>query len=100
MKTHLDVKRLLCPMPVIRLGEVIDKVAVGDTIEMLATDPGVLHDIPAWCKVHAHKVIKIEEKADEIVLIVEKIGQNYPLFLLVKQLKYKKITLVTTQAAW
>jgi len=74
MKTQLDVKRLLCPMPVIRLGEIIDKVAVGDTIEMLATDPGVLHDIPAWCKVHGHKVLEIEEKADEIILIVEKIG--------------------------
>mgnify|MGYP003960830485 FL=1 len=49
-------------MPVIRLGEMIDKVAISDTIEMLATDPGVLYDIPAWCKVHGHRVLKIEEK--------------------------------------
>ncbi len=61
-------------MPVIRLGEMIDKVAISDTIEMLATDPGVLYDIPAWCKVHGHRVLKIEEKTDEIVLLVEKIG--------------------------
>ena len=61
-------------MPVIRLGEMIDKVAAGDTIEMIATDPGVLHDIPAWCKVHGHKVLEIQEKSDEIVLIVKKIG--------------------------
>ncbi|CAC9590664.1 tRNA 5-methylaminomethyl-2-thiouridine synthase TusA [uncultured Candidatus Thioglobus sp.] len=74
MKTDLDVKKLLCPIPVIRLGELIEKIAVGDTIEMLASDPGVLHDIPAWCKVHGHKVLNIEEKTDEIVLIVEKIG--------------------------
>jgi TusA-related sulfurtransferase len=32
----------------------------------------VLHDIPAWCKVHGHKVIEIDEKTDEIILIVEK----------------------------
>ncbi|MBT3277568.1 sulfurtransferase TusA family protein [Candidatus Thioglobus sp.] len=74
MKNQLDVKKLLCPMPVIRLGEMIDKVAISDTIEMLATDPGVLYDIPAWCKVHGHRVLKIEEKTDEIVLLVEKIG--------------------------
>lgn len=61
-------------MPVIRLGEMINNIDTGDTIEMLATDPGVLHDIPAWCKVHGHKVIKIDEKTDEITLIVEKIG--------------------------
>ncbi len=74
MQINLDVKRLLCPMPVIRLGEMIGKVDTGDTIEMLATDRGVLHDIPAWCKVHGHKVREIKEKTDEIIIIVEKIG--------------------------
>ncbi len=59
-------------MPVIRLGEAIEKIEAGDTIQVTATDPGVLHDIPAWCKVHGHKVIEIDEKTDEIILIVEK----------------------------
>ncbi len=59
-------------MPVIRLGEAIEKIKAGDTIQVTATDPGVLHDIPAWCKVHGHKVIEIDEKTDEIILIVEK----------------------------
>ncbi len=74
MKHYIDAKRLLCPMPVIRLGEMINTVNTGDTIEMLATDPGVLHDIPAWCKVHGHKVLDIKENSDEIILLVEKIG--------------------------
>jgi len=74
MKHSLDVKRLLCPMPVIRLSEMIDTIDSGDLIEMVATDPGVLHDIPAWCRVHGHKIIEISEKTDEIVLLVEKIG--------------------------
>ncbi|KAA0446021.1 MAG: sulfurtransferase TusA family protein [Candidatus Thioglobus sp.] len=74
MQTKIDAKKLLCPMPVIRLGEMIDKITVGDKIEIIATDPGVLYDIPAWCKVHGHKVLKIDEKNDEIILLVEKIG--------------------------
>jgi tRNA 2-thiouridine synthesizing protein A len=61
-------------MPVIRLGEMVEKIKISDTIEMLATDPGVLHDIPAWCKVHGHRVISINEKTDEIIILVEKIG--------------------------
>ncbi len=52
-------------MPVIRLGEMIDKVDSGDLIEMVATDR---------CKVHGHKVIEISEETDEIILLVEKIG--------------------------
>jgi len=73
MQTDIDVKRLLCPMPVIRLGETINKIAVGDTIKMTATDPGVLHDIPAWCKIHGHQVLDISEANSEIVLWVEKL---------------------------
>ncbi len=61
-------------MPVIRLGEMINTIDKGDLIEMIATDPGVLHDIPAWCKVHSHKVVEIHEKTNEIILLVEKIG--------------------------
>ncbi len=72
MQTDLDAKRLLCPLPVIRLGEKINQVETGDLIQVTATDPGVLHDIPAWCKVHGHKVLSVEEKSDEIVLLVEK----------------------------
>ena len=72
MQTELDTKRLLCPLPVIRLGEKINQVETGDLIQITATDPGVLHDIPAWCKVHGHKVLSIEEKSGEIVLLVEK----------------------------
>jgi TusA-related sulfurtransferase len=30
----------------------IEKIDIGDTIQIIATDLGVLHDIPAWCKVH------------------------------------------------
>ena len=80
MNHTIDAKRLLCPMPVIRLGEKINQINTGDTIEMIATDPGVLHDIPAWCKVHGHQVIQVEQKTDEIILLVEKIGQNYRQF--------------------
>jgi len=74
MNHEIDVKRLLCPLPVIRLGEAIDDCQIGDTIEVVATDPGVLHDIPAWCKVHGHEVLKIREKNDQIMLLVKKIG--------------------------
>ncbi len=73
MKHNVDVKCLLCPIPVIRLSEKINAVNMGDLIELSATDPGVLHDIPAWCKVHGHKVIEIQEKTDKIVILVEKI---------------------------
>lgn len=74
MQHNINAKRLLCPMPVISLGKMINKINIGDSIKMIATDPGVLHDIPAWCKVHGHRLVQIDEKTDEIVILVKKIG--------------------------
>ena len=58
--THiLDATRLMCPMPVIKLSQKIGDLSVGDKIEIFATDPGVKHDIPAWCRVHGHSVFLV-----------------------------------------
>tara|TARA_B100000953_G_scaffold282870_1_gene261396 strand:- start:11272 stop:11514 length:243 start_codon:yes stop_codon:yes gene_type:complete len=73
MKHKLDLRRLLCPLPVIRLGEAMNEVDIGDLVEIRATDKGTMHDIPAWTRVHGHEVIDIDEKNDEIVLIIKKL---------------------------
>lgn len=55
--THaLDVRGLLCPLPVIRVQDRIKHLARGDVLEVIATDPGTMHDIPAWCRVHGHRL--------------------------------------------
>ena len=68
----LDATRLLCPMPVIKLSQKIGELSVGDTIEIFSTETGVNHDIPAWCRVHGHSVLGIEERDEKIVLLIEK----------------------------
>jgi TusA-related sulfurtransferase len=66
--TVLDARRLLCPMPVIRTQDAVQKLQPGQTLRVSCTDPGVLHDIPAWCRVHGHEVLDIQECEDEIVI--------------------------------
>lgn len=50
----LDALGLLCPMPVIRTQDAIRGLAAGTHLEVLATDPGAVPDIQAWCRVHGH----------------------------------------------
>jgi tRNA 2-thiouridine synthesizing protein A len=66
--THhvLDARHLLCPMPVIRTQQTVAKLAPGDTLEIWATDPGVLHDIPAWCRVHRHELLDCVNQQNEV----------------------------------
>ncbi len=54
----LDVKGLLCPLPVIRTQELVNGLPPGTLLSVLATDPGVLEDIPAWCRVHGHELLE------------------------------------------
>jgi TusA-related sulfurtransferase len=67
----LDARRLLCPMPVIRVQQTIETLNVGEQIEAICTDPGALHDIPAWAKIHGHKTIDIRQQDNEYIVIVE-----------------------------
>ncbi len=67
----LDARGLLCPLPVIRTQDKIGTLKDGDTLEVVATDPGTLHDIPAWCRVHGHRLHLTEERGDEYRFRIE-----------------------------
>lgn len=62
---------MLCPMPVIRAQEKIEQLQVGDILSVCCTDPGAVHDIPAWCRVHGHTVLEIVQQEDEITIRIE-----------------------------
>ena len=63
---ELDVKKSLCPIPVIRTQNRIKEMAVGEELEVIATDPGALEDIPAWCRINGHEVVETSQKDGEI----------------------------------
>jgi len=67
----LDARNLLCPMPVIRVQEAVASLPSGTMIKAICTDPGVLYDIPAWVRVHGHKLITTEENGNEYTVVIE-----------------------------
>jgi tRNA 2-thiouridine synthesizing protein A len=71
MKQQLDVRRLLCPMPVIKTQNAIKEMADGDLLTVTATDPGVKQDIPTWCRINGHVVLGISELNKEIIIEIE-----------------------------
>ncbi|MGD8408473.1 MAG: sulfurtransferase TusA family protein [Thiohalophilus sp.] len=72
MSSHkLDARRLLCPMPVIRVQDAIAGLAPGSILEVTCTDPGALNDVPAWCRINGHKVVETKNNNDEIIIIIE-----------------------------
>ena len=72
---HLDARRMLCPMPVIRTQAKVQQLRSGDTLSVVCTDPGVKYDIPAWCRVNGHEVLGIEEQDEEIIISI-RVGEH------------------------
>jgi tRNA 2-thiouridine synthesizing protein A len=68
--TVVDARNLLCPLPVIRTQDAVAELQPGDALQVLCTDPGVVHDIPAWCRVHGHEVCEINEREYEIAISI------------------------------
>ncbi|MFV1983259.1 MAG: sulfurtransferase TusA family protein [Thiohalomonadales bacterium] len=71
----LDARRLLCPMPVIKVQDTINEMQPNEELEVTCTDPGALNDIPTWCRINGHEVLSTKEVADEIILII-KVGES------------------------
>ncbi len=65
----LDARGLLCPLPVIRTQARIADLESGDILEVICTDPGAREDIPAWCRIHGHEIIAIDEDDDLTIRI-------------------------------
>ena len=68
----VDCRRLLCPMPVIRVQNAVEELTAGTLVEAVCTDPGALKDIPAWCRINGHQLLQSEERDKEYVFLVEK----------------------------
>ena len=73
---RLDARGLLCPLPVIRAQERVERLSRGDILEVQCTDPGARHDIPAWCRVNGHQVTGIEERDGELLIRIEVGGDD------------------------
>jgi tRNA 2-thiouridine synthesizing protein A len=50
-----------CPIPIIMLAERIGEVPMGQTVEVLASDPATRTDVPAWCGLKSHEFIGVAE---------------------------------------
>ncbi len=70
----LDCRGLLCPLPVIKTNKVIKSMAVGQVLEMWATDPGSKPDMLAWSKQTGHELLEVHEENGVYRFLIRKTG--------------------------
>ena len=68
----VDARGLACPMPIVKLAQMMKNMEIGHIIEVIASDHSFTPDVEAWCKKTGHMLINIEEDHEEIRAYVMK----------------------------
>ncbi len=69
----LDCIGLYCPMPVLNTRQEMDKLAIGEVLEVLADDPAVEEDLKAWAKRTGQKILEIEKTDEGTRFLIQKV---------------------------
>ena len=54
----IDARGLSCPMPIVKTAQVVRTIPSGAAVELLATDPGSIKDVAAWCRATGNELIE------------------------------------------
>ncbi|MBS7250471.1 MAG: sulfurtransferase TusA family protein [Candidatus Freyarchaeota archaeon] len=69
----LDAIGLYCPEPIFRTKEEIEKLEVGQILEILADDPAAEEDITRWAKRTGNQILKLEKSGRTLRFLVKKL---------------------------
>jgi tRNA 2-thiouridine synthesizing protein A len=69
----LDLKGLLCPMPMVKVSQNIANVPVGGVLKATATDAGSMPDITAWAKSTGQEILSAEKVGSEYVFFIKRV---------------------------
>ena len=70
---ELDCLGLYCPEPVFRTRQEIDKLAVGQVLEVIADDPAAEEDIKRLVKRLGHQLLELRKEEDRLHFLIKKV---------------------------
>lgn len=57
----LDVTGLACPLPLLKAKQRLNQIQVGETLAVVATDPGSQRDFQSFINLTAHELLECSE---------------------------------------
>jgi len=70
---ELDCLGLYCPEPVFRTRQEIDKVAVGQVLEVIADDPAAEEDIKRLVERLGHQLLEVHKENNRFHFLIKKV---------------------------
>lgn len=69
---HLDTLGLRCPEPVMMVRVKLRKMALGETVEVVADDPATTRDIPSFCHFMQHTLVEKQDDTTPYRYVIRK----------------------------
>lgn len=69
----VDVRGLYCPEPVFRTKIEMERLAIGDTIKVVADDPDSEEDISMWVKRNGHELLSVYKDSKDLQFLIKKV---------------------------
>jgi TusA-related sulfurtransferase len=69
----LDCIGLYCPEPIFRTRQELDKLTVGQVLELIADDPAAEADIPSLVKRIGYQLLKMWKESNQIHFLIKKV---------------------------
>ena len=73
VEKKLDATGLFCPEPVFRTKIEIEKMQVGDILNVSADDPAAEDDISRWVTRNGHELMKMTKNGNKITFQIKKV---------------------------
>lgn len=70
----LDAKGLNCPLPILKAKKALQGMSSGQTLEILATDPGAVKDFEAFCRTTGNKLVEQGEEGGTYRFVIERVA--------------------------
>jgi tRNA 2-thiouridine synthesizing protein A len=58
----LDAKGMNCPLPILKARKALKGMNAGETLQVLATDPGSVKDFEAFCRTTGNQLVESGEE--------------------------------------
>lgn len=69
---ELDARGLNCPLPILRAKKALNDLEGGQTLAIIATDPGSVKDFQAFAKQTGNELLESGEADGEFTFLIKK----------------------------
>lgn len=69
---ELDARGLNCPLPILRAKKALTEMQSGQTLHIIATDPGSVKDFAAFAKQTGHELLSSAENGKEFEFFIKR----------------------------